>query len=72
VVVQGACIVGGAVAVAGLPKFDVFCCEGLDLAGRVDDAGSGGACADVDADVVVLWVVGSEYGVPVGRSGKGC
>ena len=41
-------------AVAGLPELDVLGCEGFDGAGCVDDAGSRGAGADVDADVVVL------------------
>jgi hypothetical protein len=50
----GANIVGAAVAVGGLPELDVLGREGLDLAGRVDDAGSRGARPDVDADEVVL------------------
>jgi hypothetical protein len=46
--------VGAGVAVGGLPELDVLAGEGLDLARRVDDAGSRRAGADVDADVVRL------------------
>jgi hypothetical protein len=47
-------IVAAGVAVGGLPKLDVLAGEGLDLARRVDDAGSGRARPDIYADIMVL------------------
>jgi len=47
-------IVAAGVAVGGLPELNVLAGEGLDLARRVNDAGSGRARSDIYADVVVL------------------
>ena len=38
----------------GLPELDVLGCEGLDIAGRVNDAGSGRARPHIDANVMLL------------------
>lgn len=37
-----------------LPQSDVLRCQPDDVAGFVDDTGSGTACADIDADIVIL------------------
>lgn len=50
------CPVGNAyiVAVLGLPQLDVLRGQSFDVTGLIDDAGAGRACADINADVVVL------------------
>jgi len=37
-----------------MPQLDVLGGKGLDISGGVDDARPGRACADIDADEVVL------------------
>lgn len=41
----------------GPPELDVFSGEGLDLAGRVDEARPGRAGANIDPDEVILGVL---------------
>lgn len=42
------------VASLRLPQLNVLCSEGFDVARFVNDAGAGGACPDIDSNVMVL------------------